>query len=436
MAVSAVAVHQALADIAGREHCLGATSELTRFAIDGMIPSLVVRPGSADEVSRVVTLCAAEGLAMAPRGAGLSMGLGNPPRRLDVVLDLGRMRAVREYVPEDMVATVEAGATLDQLAGHFAPHRQALTLDPPGGGARSVGGVLATHASGPLRFRYGTGRDLLLGARFVQADGTLTWGGAKVVKSVTGYDVPKLLVGSLGTLGVLAEVTLRLHPMPPASRSWVLRFPSREAAGAFLAALLDSPLQPDRAVLLDAAALQRVGLGSDPMGLLLSISSVAEAVAHQGQALVELAAGHGGRSDEVPHAAWAGLGAAVDGALLLRAIGEPRRLLHWAGAGHAAAVRAGVEVMLLAQPGHGVLQLSVTDVFDAGRIVRDLVLPLRQALEAEGGSLIVERAPIEVKSRCEVWGTIQPEILAIMSRIKTEFDPAGLFNPGRFVGGL
>ncbi len=436
MAVSAVAVHEALADIAGREHCVREASALTRYAVDGLIPSIVVRPAGADDVSRVVALCAAERLAMAPRGAGTSTALGNPPRRLDVVLDLGRMRAVREYVPEDMVATVEAGATLPQLAAHFAPHRQALTLDPPGGGARSVGGVLATHASGPLRFRYGTGRDLLLGARFVQADGTLTWGGAKVVKSVTGYDVPKLLVGSLGTLGVLVEATLRLHPMPPASRSWRLGFPSREAAGPFLAALLDSPLQPDRAALLDGPALRRAGLAVDAIGLLLSISSAAEAVEHQGRTLARLAAGHGGRSDEVPDTAWAGLGGVVDGPLLLRAIGEPRRLLDWVGEAHAAAARSGVEVMLLAQPGHGVLQLSVREGFDAGRVVGDLVLPLRRALEAEGGSLIVERGPIEVKTQCDVWGTIPAEILAIMTRIKTEFDPAGLLNPGRFVGGL
>ena len=121
MAVSAVAVHEALADIAGREHCLREASALARYAVDGVIPSLVVRPASADEVSRVVALCAAERLAMAPRGAGTSTALGNPPRRLDVVLDLGRMRAVREYVPEDMVATVEAGATLDAARGRTSP---------------------------------------------------------------------------------------------------------------------------------------------------------------------------------------------------------------------------------------------------------------------------------------------------------------------------
>ncbi len=126
----------------------------------------------------------------------------------------------------------------------------------------------------------------------------------------------------------------------------------------------------------------------------------------------------------------------MDGPLLLRATGEPRRLLDWVGEAHAAAARAGVEVMVLAQPGHGVLQLSVREGFDAARVVNDLVRPLRSALEAEGGSLVVERGPVELKARCDVWGSIQPEILAIMGRIKTEFDPAGVLNSGRFVGGL
>jgi glycolate oxidase FAD binding subunit len=436
MAVSAWALHDALADIAGREHVLRDAATLAPYAVDGMVPGVVIRPDRAEQVSRVLALCAAERLAVVARGAGTSQGLGNPPRRLDLVLELSRLAAVREYVPEDMVATVEAGVTLDALRAHLAPHRQMLALDPPGGGARSVGGVLATHASGPLRFRYGTGRDLLLGARFVQADGTLTWGGAKVVKSVTGYDVPKLLVGSLGTLGVLVEATVRLHPVPPASRSWQLGFPSPEATAGFLAALLDSPIQPDRAALLDAAALRRVGLSVDPLAVLLSISSVAEAVDAQGQALERLAADQRGRSAPLAESAWSGLGLAVSGPILLRAAGEPRRLLHWTSQAQAAASRAGVETSVVAQPGHGVLQASVAADQDPARIARDLVLPLRRALEAEGGSLVIERGPVELKNQCEVWGDISPEILAITRRIKSEFDPHGLLGPGRFIGGL
>ena len=436
MAVSTPALHDALAELVGADHVLRDPVARARYAVDGLVPGVVVRPGGAEEVSRVLALCSSERLALVARGAGTSQGLGNPPRRLDLVLEVGRLAAVREYVPEDMVATVETGLTLAGLAAHLAPHRQMLALDPPGGDARSVGGVLATHASGALRFRYGTGRDLLLGARFVQADGTLTWGGAKVVKSVTGYDVPKLLVGSLGTLAILVEATLRLHPMPPATRSWQVGLPSYAGARTFLAALLDSPLQPDRVALLDAAGLRRAGLTPDPIALLLSIGSVAEAVEQQGQALEALASGHGGRTEGIADAAWSALGAAVDAPIRLRLAGEPRRLLDWVAEGHAAAGRLGVESALLAQPGHGVIQMAVWGSPEPRRVGAELVRPLRAAVEAEGGSLVLERAPAELKIDCDAWGAISPEILTIMKRIKTEFDPQDCLSPGRFVGGL
>ena len=436
MAVSTPALHDALGDLVGAPHVLRDPAALADHAVDGVTPGAVVRPGRAEEVSRVLALCAAEGLAVVARGAGRGQGLGNPPRRLDLVLELTRLTAVREYVPEDMVATVDAGLTLGGLAAHLAPHRQMLALDPPGGLARTVGGVLATHASGPLRFRYGTGRDLLLGARFVQADGTLTWGGAKVVKSVTGYDVPKLLVGSLGTLAVLVEATLRLHPVPPVRRSWQVSLPSAPAAADFVAALLDSPLQPDRAALLDELGLRRAGLAPQPVAVLLSIGSVVEAVEQQGSALAALARSHGARTDAVAESAWAGLDAVVAAPVLLRLAGEPRRLLDWLTAGQAAAAGLGVELASLAQPGHGVLQMAIWGSLAPRALGVELVGKLRSAVEGEGGSLVVERAPAELKATCEAWGSIKPEILEIMKRIKIEFDPAGCLSPGRFVGGL
>jgi glycolate oxidase FAD binding subunit len=436
MAVSTPALHDALGDLVGAPHLVRDPAALAAYAVDGVVPGVVVRPGSADEVSRVLALCATERLALVPRGSGRGQGLGNPPRRLDLVLELTRLTAVREYVPEDMVATVDAGLTLGGLAAHLGPQRQMLALDPPGGLARTVGGVLASHASGPLRFRYGTGRDLLLGARFVQADGTLTWGGAKVVKSVTGYDVPKLLVGSLGTLAVLVEATLRLHPTPPARRSWQVGLPSAPAAAGFVAALLDSPLQPDRAALLDEAALRRAGLGPQPLALLLSVGSVTEAVEQQGSALAALARGHGARVEALAESAWAGLDAVVAAPVLLRLAGEPRRLVDWLTAAQAAAGRVGVELASLAQPGHGVLQMAVWGIKDPRALGTEVVGKLRSAVEGEGGSLVVERAPSELKAVCEAWGSISPEILEIMKRIKIEFDPAGSLSPGRFVGGL
>ena len=217
--MSARAPADALAAIVGREHVAGSPPGA---AVDGVRPRWRVSPGSVDEVSRVMKLAASEHLVVAPRGSGSALDLGMPPSAIDIAMDLGRLDGILEYVPADMVATVQAGVRLDALGRELAKHGQMLALDPYGGLSRTVGGVLATGASGPRRFRYGTGRDLLLGVRFVQADGTITWGGSKVVKSVTGYDIPKLLAGSLGTLGIIVEATLSFLGVgiPPPTPTW------------------------------------------------------------------------------------------------------------------------------------------------------------------------------------------------------------------------
>src|SRR6185369_11075731 len=199
VSVTARALGDALTAIVGPAGVAEAAAARAAMAVDGREPQWVVRPRTLDEAAAVVALAHDEKLALIPRGRGTAQALGVPPERVDVVLDLAGLDTILEHNPEDMTATVQAGVTAGALAARLAAHRQALPLDPPGWGGRTVGGIAATAASGPLRARYGTMRDLLLGIRFVQADGVVTWGGAKVVKSVTGYDIPKLLVGSLGT---------------------------------------------------------------------------------------------------------------------------------------------------------------------------------------------------------------------------------------------
>jgi len=436
MAVSAPALHAALADIVGRDHVAGEGRSVEAAAVDGVVPRWVVRAGSDGEVGRVLALATAERLGVAPRGSGSARDLGGVPRRLDLVLDLSRLDAVTEYVPEDMVASVEAGTTLATLEAALSPHRQRLALDPYGGEGRSIGGVLAANASGPLRFRYGTARDVLLGVRFVQADGTITWGGAKVVKSVTGYDVPKLLVGSLGTLGVIVGTTLRLHPLPPSRAGWLCAFASSAAAADFLAALLASPLEPERLSLVDARGSAACGVPAEGPSFLVSIASDAEAVASQGAALAEHARRAGGRVEPLREAAWRGLGEMLEAPVVVKLAGEPRRLLAWLDRAAALAREAAVEVASVGQAGHGVLHVALVGIASVRQLGDAFLGPLREELAGEGGSAVVERAPAALKAQIDVWGPVAPEAFAIMERLKREFDPEGVLNPGRFVGGL
>jgi glycolate oxidase FAD binding subunit len=436
VSVSAPAVSDALAAIVGREHAPGSAAQLAAASVDGVTPRWRVRPSSTDDVSRIMELAASEELAVAPLGSGSALDLGMPPARVDLALDLSRLTGITEYVPADMVATVQAGVRLDVLGRELGKHGQMLALDPYGGPSRTVGGVLACGATGQRRFRYGTGRDLLLGARFVQADGTVTWGGSKVVKSVTGYDVPKLLVGSLGTLGVIVEATLRLHPVQPAAGSWLFAFSSREGAAAFVADVLASSLEPDRLAWLNAAALARVGMKGAEAGVAVSVGSVAEAVSSQRVTLASLASSHGGTVSTLDEGFWSGLGAALAGPIVVKLASEIRRLAFWTGELETTLARLGLSSAVVGEAGNGVLRAAAEGSVSPEAWAKDIVAPLREGLSAEGGSLVVERAPIELKRAADVWGPIPEPSLTVMKRLKAEFDPRGILNRGRFVGGL
>jgi glycolate oxidase FAD binding subunit len=436
VAVSSPALGAALADAVGREHVLNDPAALARYAVDGFMPRWVVGADSVEGVSRLLRFAHGEGLAVVPRGSGSSLALGNPPRRLDVVLDLTRLSALTDYVPEDMVASVEAGLPLATLAGRLAERGQMLALDPIGGACRSIGGILAANASGPLRARYGTGRDLLLGVRFVQADGTITWGGARVVKSVTGYDVPKLMVGSLGTLGVIVGATLRLHPIPPARGSWLIALPTQESAESFLAGLGDSTLEPDRVTLLNAEARRACGHPGQNLAVLVSVGSVEEAVQGQGVALGWLAGSHGAAIESMSSSVWGTLGEALSDPVMFKLNCEPARLVFWLAELERLASRLGLRASIVAQAANGCLQSALEGPVSGVSLNADLLRPIRAALGPEGGSLVVERAPTDLKADLDIWGPISAESLAIMSRLKREFDPEEILNPGRFVGGL
>ncbi|MBV9095495.1 MAG: FAD-binding oxidoreductase [Streptosporangiaceae bacterium] len=213
-------------------------------------------PSDIEEASALLADAAASGLAVVPRGAGTGLSWGPPPSACDLVVDMRRMDQVVEHAAGDLVAKVQAGASMGHVASVLAEAGQQLALDAPAGA--TVGGVVATGTAGPRRFRYGAPRDLLIGITAVRADGIIAHSGGRVVKNVAGYDLGKLLAGSQGTLALITEATFRLHPLPPAAAYLTAEFApaDRAAAVAAVTAAARSALVPS-AVELDWP-------GSDP----------------------------------------------------------------------------------------------------------------------------------------------------------------------------
>jgi len=227
--VKQTVLHSELESILGAERVF-AHEEAASYAVDGIVPQAVALPGTVEEVAEVMRLAHREGAAVIPWGGGTGMGLGNLPRRYDIALSLTRLNAVVEHEPADLTATVLAGRTLADLQDHLSSVGQFLPLDPPSPAEATIGGILAANAAGPARHAHGTARDLVLGLRFVQADGRVIKAGGKVVKNVAGYDMCRLLIGSLGTLGIIVEACFRLTPLPKAQLTLAVAVPSAQEA--------------------------------------------------------------------------------------------------------------------------------------------------------------------------------------------------------------
>src|SRR5262252_491142 len=211
-------------------------------AVCGMAPRFVVTPGTEQEVAAVLASANSAGLCVTPRGSGSKMGWGNAPRRVDILLSTVRLNQLIEHAWADLTVTVEAGCTLHELQSVLARQGQRLALDGLWPERATVGGALATNDSGALRMRFGSLRDLVIGMTIALPDGTLASSGGKVVKNVAGYDLPKLVIGALGTLGVITRAVFRLHPLPRNARSFSVFAANAEDTQKFVLAIQDSKL--------------------------------------------------------------------------------------------------------------------------------------------------------------------------------------------------
>jgi glycolate oxidase FAD binding subunit len=439
-----------LAEIVGSEQVLDG-SAAAACAVDGVAPRLVAHPGTQEQAGAVVAACGSAGAAVAPWGGGTALGLGNPPARLDVGIGLDRLARIVEFDAENLVVTAEAGVRLAELERLLGTRRQFLPLDPARMDRRTVGGVLATNASGPSRLLYGTARDLVLGMRVVLGTGERIRCGGRVIKNVSGYDLTKLFIGSLGTLGVITEATFRLWPMPIARATVAGAFPDLPQAAAVVARSLQSCLLPEAMELLDTQAMQaasRLALGhAAGYGLAVSLAGSPETVERQRRDFTRLftEGGAGATStldaEESP-AAWREIRDLLEGT-----VGAPERLRLKIAVpiAETPALVARAEELLRARQWRGRVAAHAGSgvVRAAGDIpagtppetVRDGIEALRREAEAAGGSLVVEGLPGSAKRRLDAWGK-PGEGFSAMRRLKQEFDPGGVLNPGRYLGGI
>ena len=404
--VKEASVLSSLESIAGREGVLGNPAA---FAVDGLTPQAAVAPATYELVAEVLRYAHAEGLAVIPWGGGTRMHVGNTPAHYEIALSLSRLNAVVEHEPADLTATVQAGMTLRALQERLAAAGQLLPLDPEGGERATIGGIVAANAWGPWRHAHGSARDMTIGLRVVTAEGQLTSAGGRVVKNVAGYDLCKLYTGSLGTLGVIVEATFKLAPLP---RATATISPACESAAA--ACELSSTL------LRRGLALRGIALStaSAAWALVLDLAGTPAAVERSRREIAALAGIADAASlDPFPE----------DASLLCKAPVLPSRLPALIDALRALPAPPRV----LAYPTLGVCYAAWPSPGDTEAIAG----AARDLAAAAGGTLVLERCPLEMKGRVDVFGEPPPSF-GLMRRVKEQFDPKGVLSPGRFVGRL
>ena len=423
------------------------------FLVDGVRPGHLCIPGSVDELSAAVRAASGAGASVVPRGGGTRMTLGFPPSSADLVVQTERLNEIVEYEPADLTVTVQAGMKMADLQARLRAEGQMLALDPAAADRATIGGLIAANASGPLRLLYGTARDLVIGTRVVNADGVISKAGGRVVKNVAGYDLNKLYVGSLGTVGVIVELSFKLHPLPQAQGMLLAAFASATDAAEAIGKLMRSPLGPAAVELLDAGAASALP-GSPPVdenGVLLVVAATGfeKAVQRQlndvGDLCVSASERATVREGDVLDGLWTALRELPDpsppGIALLKLAVPPARSAVATTTARDAARDAGFTPSTQAHAGSGVVYLKLQpDAWnpDAIASLTTLVARLRAFVRGEGGSLVLEACPVAAKhgdSGIDPWGDVGSGF-PVMRALKENLDRKRTLNPGRFVSRL
>lgn len=376
------------------------------YAVDGLLPSLVVTPRSEDEVAAALRAASESDVSVIAMGARRRLGLGMPPSRYDISLDMTKLNRIVEYSPADLMVRVEAGMLLSDLQRTLGEYGQWLPLDPPGEDG-TIGGLLAANRSGPARVVFGSARDLVIGMRTIGADGEMTKTGGRVVKNVAGYDLAKLHIGAIGTLGVIVEATFKVAPLPAETASVSFN-------GSCQALMSTALLIRNHGLAVNGVTLSAI---DSDWRLQVRFAGGSAAVTRSRRDAEFLAQRNDATVTDDALVAFSG-------AVVARASLPPTSVQH--------------VVESMASQGAAVLAYPLTGTIRCYWPVEPSTAQLqalRDLCRLGSGVLVIEEATPALKQHFDVWGDAGNDI-ELMRRLKQQFDPKGTLSPGRYVGGL
>jgi glycolate oxidase FAD binding subunit len=393
-------------------------------AVSGVFPQFVAEPNDEHQLAKALSFANDAGIAVVPRGGATKLEWGNPPQKAELILSTARLNRIVEHAWADLTVTTEAGCTLQSLQKTLAQHGQRLAFDGLWPEHATIGGVLSTNDSGALRLRFGALRDLIIGVTIALPDGTLASSGGKVVKNVAGYDLPKLVTGAFGTLGVITRAVFRLHPLPRAVKTFSFTAENFPSMQQHILAIQDSQLAH--------TSLQiRCAAGELPAADILFEATDAGLAAQEsqlrkllGSARVEQSSGNIWNARQDLWSSPTNNAVLAKISLLPTDIAKTLDSLKTLGASQ----KVNWQIVLQAT-GIGMLRLEGDSAQLSAAIEQ-----LRPELQSCGGAFVVLRRPRELHS-LDAWGNAGDGV-SLMRAVKHQLDPKNTLNPGRFVGGI
>ena len=396
----------------------------TADAVCGALPQFVAEPEDEHQFASVLSLANEAGIAVVPRGGATKFDWGNPPKRGELILSTVRLNRIVEHAWADLTVTVEAGCTLQSLQKALAQHGQRLAFDALWPERSTIGGVLSTNDSGALRLRFGALRDLIIGVTIALPNGTLASSGGKVVKNVAGYDLPKLVTGAFGTLGVITRAVFRLHPLPRAAKTFSFAAETFPAMQEHILAIQDSHLAHTALQMRCAAgelSASDILFEATDAGLAAQESHLRKLL---GSARVEQC------SENTWNARQHLWNSPSKNALLAKISLLPTNIAKTLDSLKALCNSRKINWQIVLQAtGIGSIRLDAEPAQLSAAIEQ-----FRSELQSWGGALVVLRRPQELHS-LDAWGNAGDGV-SLMRAVKHQLDQKNTLNPGRFVGGI
>ena len=404
----------------------------------------IVAPRTEAEISRVLTYVKETAQTLNIIGGGTKQGFGGLHERADILMTLASYKGIIEHSIGDMTMTVRAGTTMEEITNALAEKGQMVPIESAWSSHATIGGVIASNESGPKRLKYGSARDFVIGLRVVYPDGQVIRTGGKVVKNVAGYDMNKLFIGSMGTLGVISEVTLKLRPLPKYESAIHLSFSNDEIKSiqAFVQELLHSQMEPVAIECLNPNVNQAL-FQKNAYGLLISFEDYKKSVDAQEKWILEHCPKGVGldrfHQDEAK-GVWqrlsnmgpSGASQASDGRIAIKMGSQTKDVFSLIEACDRLAEKDGLNLEAHGGLGHG---LSKAYIEGHPEKLIAFINEIREVAEEASGYVICTHLPLWLRQKVDVWGKV-PAHFFLLEEIKRAVDPKGCLNIGRFLGGI